>query len=309
MKIVIVGHLGSIGRRHSDNLKSLKHEVVGTDVGDKLRFDADCAFICTPTQYHVEQAIEYIKKGIPVFIEKPLTWCLKDLEKLEDVTEDYKVLSMVACNNRFHPSLLKAKTVADTGKVIFARAEAGYFLPFWRKTDYRKSYSASEYGGIVLDDIHSYDYMYWLFGKFRDIKTVVGKVSDLEIKREDVAETSIMFENGVAGSIHCDYLMKNYHKELSLYLPHEVITYKIQPTNLMYKKEVEYFISCLEQKIQPMNGIKEAVYVTRQTLQSISNNPGKVNKHTTPKKGFEDNWHPSGSSDVRWSSATGNVGR
>lgn len=289
MKIAITGYLGSIGKRHADNLKALKHEVVGTDIGDKLRFDVDCAFICSPTQFHVEQAIEYISKGIPVFIEKPLSWCVADLDRIEKFVDSHstKVPSMVGCNNRFHPSLLKAKTVADTGKVIFARAEAGYFLPFWRKTDYRKSYSASEYGGIVIDDIHSYDYMYWLFGKFSNIKTVVGKVSDLEIKKEDIAETSIMFESGTAGSIHCDYLMKNYHKELSLYLPHEVITYKIQPTNLMYKKEVEYFLDCLAKGVEPMNNIKEACYVTRKTLQSISNNTGKDDVYTLTKKGFE----------------------
>jgi len=295
MKIHIIG-LGSIGKRHYDNLKALKHDVSTSDIGEELRFNVDCAFICSPTQFHVEHAIEYLKKGIPVFIEKPLTWCLSELEKLEG----YNVPSMVACNNRFHPSLLKAKTVADTGKVIFARAEAGYFLPFWRKTDYRKSYSASEYGGIVLDDIHSYDYMYWLFGKFREIKTVVGKVSDLEIKKEDIAETSIMFENGVAGSIHCDYLMKNYHKELSLYLPHEVITYKIQPTNLMYKKEIEYFLDCIQKGIEPMNNIKEAVYVLRKVLQSCGDYPSTVNLNTTAEKNPKENWDTNANTTLRF---------
>jgi predicted dehydrogenase len=283
MRIFILG-LGSIGKRHYDNLKALKHEVYTGDIGDNLKFDVDCAFICTPTQFHVQQALEYIRRGIPIFIEKPLSWSLEELDTIEDAIGKYKVLSMVGCNNRFHPSLLKAKTIADTGKVIFVRAEAGYFLPFWRKTDYRKSYSASEYGGIVLDDIHSYDYLYWLFGKFKSIKTVCGKVSDLEIKKEDIAETSILFESGVSGSIHCDYLMKNYHKELSLYLPHEVVTYKIQPTNLMYKKEVEYFISCLEQGVEPQNNIREACYVTRQVLQSCGGNPGSADINKVPRQ-------------------------
>ena len=289
MKIHIIG-LGGIGKRHYNNLKSLKHQVTVSDIGEPFNFKVDCAFICSPTQFHIEHAIEYIDKGIPVFIEKPLTYCLTELKRIEEVFGRTHVLSMVACNNRFHPSLLKAKTVAQTGKVIFARAEAGYFLPFWRKTDYRKSYSASEYGGIVLDDIHSYDYMYWLFGKIREIKTVVGKVSDLEIKREDIAETSIMFENGVAGSIHCDYLMKNYHKQLSLYLPHEVITFKIQPTNLMYKKEVENFISCLEKGVEPMNNITEACYVTRKVLQSLSDYTSTSNKYSSATEDTCPNW-------------------
>ncbi len=288
MKIHIVG-LGSIGKRHYDNLKSLKHEVSTSDIGEPLKFNVDCAFICSPTQFHIEHACEYIRKEIPVFIEKPLSHSLEQLFYILEQVEKNKVLSMVACNNRFHPSLLKAKTVADTGKVIFARAEAGYFLPFWRKTDYRKSYSASEYGGIVLDDIHSYDYMYWLFGKIREMKTVVGKVSDLEIKNEDIAETSIMFENGVAGSIHCDYLMKNYHKELSLYLPHEIITYKIQPTNLAYKKEVEYFCNCVERGIEPQNSITEASYVLKAVLQSIGNNRSTSNINKIAKEDTKEN--------------------
>jgi predicted dehydrogenase len=277
MRIVIIG-LGSIGKRHYDNLKSLKHEVFTSDIGDKLRFDVECAFICSPTQNHVEHAIEYIRHGIPVFIEKPLTYCLGELERINEVVKKYKVPTMVGCNNRFHPSLLKAKVVADTGKVIFARAEAGYYLPFWRKTDYRKSYSASEYGGIVLDDIHSWDYLYWLFGKIKDLKVVCGKVSDLEIEKEDIAESSILFENGVAASVHCDYLLKNYHKELSLYLPHEVITYKIQPTNLMYKKEVEYFIDCLNKKIEPMNNVGEAAYVLEKIIKGRSDYSGTSDK-------------------------------
>lgn len=291
MRIFIQG-LGSIGKRHYDNLKALKHEVFTGDIGDKPRFDVECAFICSPTQFHVGQTIEFIRHGIPVFIEKPLTYCLSELDRIDEAISKYKVLSMVACNNRFHPSLLKAKTVAETGKVIFVRAEAGYFLPFWRRTDYKKSYSASEYGGIVLDDIHSYDYLYWLFGKFKDIKTVCAKVSDLEIKKEDIAETSIIFENGVSGSIHCDYLLKNYHKTLSLYLPHEVITYKIQPTNLAYKKEVEYFISCITRGVEPQNNIGEASYVTRQVLQSKNycDNSGTPHKHSAAKEDTCPNW-------------------
>uniref|UniRef100_A0A6H1ZN25 Putative oxidoreductase family protein n=1 Tax=viral metagenome TaxID=1070528 RepID=A0A6H1ZN25_9ZZZZ len=298
MRIFIVGQ-GSIGRRHYDNLKSLRHELFTADIGDPLRFDVECAFICSPTQFHVEQAIEFIRHGIPVFIEKPLTYCLTELEKIEEVFGKYKTLSMVGCNNRFHPSLLKAKTVANTGKVIFARSEAGYFLPFQRKTDYRKSYSASEYGGVVLDDIHAVDYMYWLFGNIKEMKTVRGKVSDLEIKKEDISEISLLFEKGVSASIHSDYLLKNYHKELSLYLPHEIITYKIQPTNLAYKKEVEYFCNCIEQDIEPMNNIQEAAYVLRKTLESFSDNPSQTFKFTPAKEDTCPNWQQTHNTTLR----------
>jgi predicted dehydrogenase len=280
---------GSIGKRHARNLENLGHEVIPLDINYKLRFDVDCAFICTPTQFHVEHAVEYISKGVPTFIEKPLTHSLFELRRLRRETEGTKTITMVACNNRFHPSLLKAKGIADSGKVVFARAEAGYFLPFWRPTDYKKSYSASEYGGIVLDDIHSVDFLCWMFGKLKVLKMVCGKVSDLEIKREDIAEISMLFESGVSASVHCDYLMKNYHKQLSLYLPHEVVTYKIHPTNLMYKKEIEYFLQCVRNKEQPMNGITEAGEILEAVLQNRGDHTGSAHIDQAAEKSSKKN--------------------
>jgi len=286
LKVAVVG-FGSIGRRHARNLEKLKHQVVPLDINNNLKFDVDCAFICTPTQFHVKQAIEYINHGIPVFIEKPLSYSLDELNLIRQTVQRNKVITMVACNNRFHPSLLKAKNIADTGKVIFVRAEAGYYLPFWRQSDYKKSYSASKYGGIVLDDIHSVDYLCWMFGKVKELKVVCDKVSDLEIENEDIAEIIIMFECGVIASIHSDYLLKNYHKELKLYLPHETVLFKIQPTNLMYKKELEYFIKCVETKIMPMNNVEEACEILEKVLkgkEDSCNCAGKINVKTSTRK-------------------------
>jgi predicted dehydrogenase len=273
---------GSIGKRHSQNLKDLGHDVFAVDIGDKLSFDCDCAFICSPTQYHADHAVEYIRNNIPVFIEKPITYSLRELEKIERAIDRNPVLSMVGCNLRFHPSILKAKTIADTKKVVFARAETGYYLPFWRQSDYKKSYSASEYGGIVLDAIHEPDYLYWLFGNIKDLKIVAGKVSDLEVKKEDIAEIAMLFE-GLTASVHCNYLMKNYHRTLDLYMPHEVISFKIQPTNIMYKKEIEYLMSCLAKKEQPMNGVKEATYVLKKILAGFGDNTSQTNQHSSSR--------------------------
>ena len=190
-------------------------------------------------------------------------------------------ISMVGCNMRFHPAIRDAKELVQKHRAIFARAEYGYYLPFWRKGDYTKSYSASEYGGIILDDIHEVDYLYWLFGKFIDIKTVYGKVSDLDIKQEDIAETSILFENGVSASVHQDYLCKNQHRQLEIHFAHERVKFELPPTNLAYKKQLEYFINCIQNKITPMNNIGEAFYVTSAILlaKDVGNNSSPTFQH------------------------------
>ena len=265
MQIAVVGQ-GSIGKRHSENLMNLGHKVVPIDLDDRLNFEVDCAFICTPTQFHCEQAWEYLSRNIPTFIEKPLGWNLEELNNLYEQIKDKDVISMVGCNLRFHPAIRDAKEVVGKHRVIFARAEYGYYLPFWRRGDYTKSYSASQYGGIILDDIHEVDYLYWLFGEIDQIKIIYGKVSDLEIEEEDIAETSLLFKNGVSASVHQDYLCKNYHRELTLHFGHERVNFRIPPTNLMYKKEIEYFINCVQHKVQPMNNVLEAVNVLGKIL-------------------------------------------
>ena len=289
MHVAVVGQ-GSIGKRHSENLINLGHKVVPLDIGDELDFNIDCAFICTPTQLHCEQAWEYLSRGIPTFIEKPLGSNLRELQDLWEKVKDKNVISMVGCNLRFHPAVRDAKDVVAKHKVIFARAEYGYYLPFWRRGDYTKSYSASQHGGIILDDIHEIDYLYWLFGEISELKIVYGKVSDLEIKQEDIAETSILFQNGVSASVHQDYLCKNYHRELTLHLGHERVTFRIPPTNLAFKKEVEYFINCVERNVQPMNNVMEAIDVLSKILEAKngSNYTSETYLNETPTESFKE---------------------
>ena len=75
MKLVIVG-LGSIGKRHKTNLESLGHEVINDYA------EADGILICNPTALHVKTALEVQKYHLPIFIEKPISHNLDNLDKL-----------------------------------------------------------------------------------------------------------------------------------------------------------------------------------------------------------------------------------
>ena len=61
---------------------------------------------------------------------------------------------------------------------------------------------------MVLTLQHEIDYAYWLFGKFKGIKSSVKKISNLEIDVEDVASIIIETESGTFIEIHLDYLQR-----------------------------------------------------------------------------------------------------
>lgn len=228
-KILLSG-LGSIGKRHlrllqsrDDPMEIHAYRSSGTDdaafpdVVQHTSLDAalaenpDIAFITNPTSVHVDTATACAKAGCHLFIEKPLSHSLDGVDELVRTVEENNLITYVGCVLRFHPVLQRiASLLADDtiGDVYSYRVYSGSYLPDWRpEQDYRNSYSADPAmgGGVVLDLIHEIDYSYWLFGEIDNVRSWVGRVSDLGIESEDLAEIIVETETGVVGQLHLDY--------------------------------------------------------------------------------------------------------
>ncbi len=61
---------------------------------------------------------------------------------------------------------------------------------------------------MVLTLSHPLDYLRWIFGEVESLWAFTGKISDLELSVEDVAEIGIRFQSGVIGSLHLDYFQR-----------------------------------------------------------------------------------------------------
>jgi len=246
VKIAIIGG-GSIGQRHTRNLRSLGLENISirvfepnndragyvqeklgvqvtTSYKDMLDNDFDVAFVTNPTRYHVETALDFASRGIDLFIEKPLSDVIDDnLHKLLKVVKEKKLITMVGCNTRFYPALQYIKDVLKNeslGALYSARIQFGHYLPNWHPwEDYRQGYSANRSlgGGILLDAVHELDYARWLFGSPMGIPHVMGgKLSNLEIDTEDLVSILYSFENCPVVHIHFDYLQRYYNRSCQI---------------------------------------------------------------------------------------------
>jgi predicted dehydrogenase len=248
MKILMVG-LGGIGQRHTRNLRALLGEsaeiiayrvrrqthvvtpTMGADITrnvedvysirsystlqEALTEKPDIAFICNPSNLHVPIALDCIRAGCDVFIEKPLSNSLDGTGELVRVADERKCVVMVGYQLRFHPCLRKLAEIVHSGtlgNLLSVRATIGEYLPNWHPyEDYRQMYAARADlgGGVVLSQIHEFDYLYSLFGLPRVLYALGGKWSDLEIDVEDTA--SILMEFAIEGRqlpvhLHQDYL-------------------------------------------------------------------------------------------------------
>ena len=253
MKVLVCG-FGSIGRRHFTNAQPLLRDASYTIVEpvraawiEGPRFVAnladatgefDVALICSPTALHAEQIEALADRVRAFFIEKPLAHDRAALARIRHALEGRTVTTMVGCNYRFEHGLnLVHDMLAHdvVGKPLSVRAEFGQWLPSWRPTtDYRQGYAARREtgGGIILDRIHELDYVMWLMGAPTKVLAMSGRLSALEISTEDTAEMLLRFVSGAIGSVHVDYLQREYVCGLKLVCERGTIEWRFKPSSV-----------------------------------------------------------------------------
>lgn len=241
-RFAVVG-CGSIGSRHLRNLAALgcEHLVavdadpaaaqraaapVGASVAPTLagalNAGAEVVIVATPTHLHLEPALQAVRGGAALLVEKPLAHALDGLDALVAEADAAGTTALVACNLRFHPGLAQLKKLAAAGavgRVLSARIEYGGWLPGWRPAqDYRTGYAARRGtgGGVVLDAIHELDVARWLLGEPSHVACFAGQLSSLEIETEDVAAVILRHPSGVLAEVHVDYVQRTVSRTCQL---------------------------------------------------------------------------------------------
>lgn len=230
--VFVIG-LGSIGRRHLNNLILLGAEDISAVTSKDITEDypnvhsfkslsealsshqPEWVWICTPTAYHEDALIPLLEVNIPnIYLEKPVTHSDKNLDKLIKLAEQSSSRIEVGFDLRFDPGINKVRQLIvenSIGNIINVNAYVGQYLPDWRPNeDYRLGMSASKEtgGGVMLDLVHELDYLNFFCGEAHSVACNYVNSGSLEIETEDSADILIRYKNGVTGVIHLDYLQR-----------------------------------------------------------------------------------------------------
>jgi len=310
LRLIIIG-LGSIGRRHLYNVNSLfpdanigifrptlrfqepiaDDNVIFRSLDEALKWDPHGVIICTPASTHCEFATPFLKLGIPVFIEKPISVSFKEAQKMAAICPNPQVL--VGYNLRFNWSLLKAKQLLEmgaVGQVLTVKVEVGQYLPSWRPGgDYRNSVSAKKHlgGGVILELSHELDLIYWLFGLPDQVVAVGGAFGPLELDDdvEDMAAIILKYEAApYLVTIGLDFYQQPPGRSCKFvgsegtliwdYMENEVALFSVESggwkryrsnetsdKNHMYRRELLHFVDCVTGKVPPLCSVHDACNV------------------------------------------------
>ena len=246
LKICIIG-LGSIGQRHLRNVAYVlkgrgldaEFDVVEPRELDYLddetralvahRFptpeeigEYDLVWITNPSQIHHETLKAVKDRARRFLVEKPVfTKALSDadLAPFADVAKFY-----VACPIRHTRTFLWLADFVRANRVYCAKAMCSSYLPEWRPgTDYRKTYAAQPgSGGVKLDLVHEFDYLFTLFGLPAESRLEEGKFSHLEIASSDVVSFVAKYPDKTL-ELHLDYFGRVARRQIELFTAEDVV--------------------------------------------------------------------------------------
>jgi predicted dehydrogenase len=152
------GNLGGPGERY-DFSGVRKYSDAGALISDP---DIDAVDICLPTFLHAPVALEALKAGKHVLVEKPMALTAAEAEKLVQEAKRRNLVLMPAQVLRFFPQYQALRDVLPSlGQTRYAFFRRRCAAPAWSKWLHNKSKSG---GGVFDLLIHDIDMALWLLG-------------------------------------------------------------------------------------------------------------------------------------------------
>jgi predicted dehydrogenase len=167
--------------------------------------DINAVYIATPPGSHAEYAIETIKAGKPVYIEKPMAVNYSQCLDINRAAEKYNVPVFVAYYRRALPGFLLVKDLVESGrigKVRFVQVQL-FKAP---SEDERKGklpwrVNPKVSGGGHFFDLacHQLDYLDFLFGPILRVSSIVLNQAGL-YEAEDFVTAGFSFGDEITGT-------------------------------------------------------------------------------------------------------------
>ena len=168
-----------IAREHNAKVFENALDLINSD-------EVDAVDICLPTYLHTRYAVEAMKRGKAVFIEKPVSRDLEEAELLLKTRAETGANVMVGQVIRFWDEYVWIKEAIDSkkyGDVVSVVLKRVSSLPSWAWNGWLHNDKLS--GGAALDmHIHDVDYIRYILGE-------PGEVSSIARRDENGSMTQI----------------------------------------------------------------------------------------------------------------------
>lgn len=173
-----------------------------TDFGEALEAEKpDGVVISSPNKFHFDQAMACIARGIPAFVEKPVTDELDEAARLLEAVEHSGVPVLVGHHRTYSPLLEAAETFLQSerfGRLVALQGAALFYKPaqYFLDGPWRTVVGG---GPILINLIHEIGLMRHFGGEIATISAMASHhIRHYEV--EDTVSISVAFQSGALGT-------------------------------------------------------------------------------------------------------------
>ena len=184
----------------SDNAKKLSNEYkipLYSDVSSLLKSkQLDAVIVATPNQLHEKHTISFLKKKIPVLLEKPISDNIKSAKKIIISSKKNKTPLLIGYHRRHNEIVSKVKTIIRSGKLGNIVSANVLCWLYKHKEYFKESWRTSRGGGpLGINLVHDIDMICYLLGSISYVQAFTTN-KNRKFKVEDTATVSLIFESG-----------------------------------------------------------------------------------------------------------------
>lgn len=219
---ILVAGAGLIGRRHIELIQASPHcelsaivdPAAGVEelarkagvpryqaLGDALAAGRpDGVILATPNRLHLEGALECIRAGLPVLVEKPLAPTGEEGRRLCDAAEQAGAKVLVGHHRRHSPILESACAIVrqgTLGRIVAIQGSALFYKPdtYFDEAPWRRMAGG---GPILINLVHEVDNLRALCGEITAVQAFASSATR-GFPVEDTVAINLRFAGGALG--------------------------------------------------------------------------------------------------------------
>ena len=156
----------------------------------------DAVIVATPNQLHETHTTSFLKKKIPVLLEKPISNNIKSAKRIINSSKKNKTPLLIGYHRRHNSIASKVKDIVSSGKLgTIVSANILCWL-YKHKEYYKETWRTSKGAGpIGINLVHDIDLICYLLGPVQFVQAFTSN-RNRKYKVEDTAAVSLVFKSG-----------------------------------------------------------------------------------------------------------------
>jgi predicted dehydrogenase len=139
------------------------------------RDDVDVVIVATTNEALTPISLAAVEAGKHVLVEKPAARTTTELDRLIEAARRQNRRVRVGFNHRYHPAVLKARALVDSGALgplMFIRGRYGHGGRLGYEREWRAEPAKSGGGELMDQGVHLIDLASWFLGAFTEVEGV-----------------------------------------------------------------------------------------------------------------------------------------